>query len=301
MVGNKGLKNASHDRSHSHLMDHFTSHLQEEDIRYFVEWDRLIDLEAKASEHLITKTWLVPAAEQESHSGKSASSLTINPRSLEAALLEADISRNRTSALALERSSGSFLNTPFSRLNLERGCLVVLSADTVSGESYPNKTKRIGGHLHLARGLLLSVNDNAITMRCSFQELQYLKAVIQKHHQSVKSPALFRLDKDDIATGVGTLRQNLINLFTGDSEPYERKTPDPRLLVRGARNRYNSLRDLVVRLKPPKFNLERCPDLADMVVEAIPGCDKGSLMADYATLNEDQKKAAQQVCIGNPS
>jgi len=82
-VENRHCKQTTESRkTHRKLIDHFTSHLGNADLEYFLEWDRLIDLEASSSKNNIAKAWLRSSLELEATTGKSISSLVIENHTL---------------------------------------------------------------------------------------------------------------------------------------------------------------------------------------------------------------------------
>ena len=56
--------------SHKNLMSKFTGHLKEDEIAYFRKWDRLIDLEAHASNRNVATSWLKDSQRLEKEKGE---------------------------------------------------------------------------------------------------------------------------------------------------------------------------------------------------------------------------------------
>ena len=61
--------------NHRELLSQYTGKLEDGDLSYFREWDRLIDLEADASSKNIATAWLTDSKNLEVEKGESVSSL----------------------------------------------------------------------------------------------------------------------------------------------------------------------------------------------------------------------------------
>ena len=288
-------------RSHGQLLNHFTGHLEPDDLNYFRDWDRLMDLEADATIRLTTSSWLMDSMDGEAESGTTVSSLILE---LGAIGEQSGTEDKQTVNIVARRSKDSPLATHFTSMNIESGNHVIVSTDTTS-LCEPEKVNSNGHRsrrkqMQIARGYIDSIKEDQIVIRFSVQEYSQIALYARKTGTAVSMEEIkFRLDKDDVSTGIGTLRQNLINLFTTDITPFGSKESDPRL-TQGTlvRNRFSWLRDVVVRLRTPFFG--DLPQSAMFMrpsgnAVSVPGCSLEHLRSEFWQLNDDQKRAVEKV------
>ena len=284
-------------KSHGHLLKHFSGHLELGDFQYFRDWDRLIDIEAAATNRVITTSWLTPSCEGELLSGATVTSLVLDLNDRGEQSKEA----KPTKLVIARRSKDSPLNTLFTSLHVECGNHVVLSTDNtslceVNLNDHPSRRRQ----MQIARGFVDLVEEHRIVIRFSVQEYDQIALHVRKIKDfSSIDEIKFRLDKDDISTGIGTLRQNLINFFTTDITPFGKAESDPRL-TQGilVRNRYSWLRDVVVRLRVPSFGTIDPSALFTrplVSVASVPGCSLERLQLEFQSLNVDQQNAIASV------
>jgi hypothetical protein len=321
------------DKSHGKLLHRFTSHLSQEDLQYFQDWDRLIDLEADASTFMTTTAWLQCSQDQEKASGKCLSSMVLDEVStMMANASDPDTANDHRSALiVLERSNDSALTTPLSRLNVESGSHVIISSDattlhlssSTSGTPLGNTGHGVHHFRHrmsIVRGVVDSVDQKRVTIRASRDELKQLSRLNQQYVESHPSSSNrssssqadgllhLRVDKDDVSTGIGTLRQNLIQLLTSDVQPKE--TNDAKApviqpttdLVSARCHRLSWLRDAIIRLRSPSFDESLRASMFDSSRSNRSGhrpaaeSELFSLVAAFSELNGDQRNAVEKVC-----
>ncbi|GKZ01089.1 hypothetical protein MPSEU_001060500 [Mayamaea pseudoterrestris] len=262
---------------HKDLLQAFTGHLQSDDLAYFQHFDRLIDLEADAEHALITQAWLVDSTERQSTSNCLANlhydphvSLSIPPTNPEG--------RSAVS-VSFVRKSALGQDVPLTDFGLEPGALVIVSCDTATsaGEDRKMDFKARRYPMHLVRGIIQSISASRIAVRGSVADLERMDKLV-----SVQSDTRFRIDKDHVATGISTLRQNIVNLFSADTTSHYT-----------AGNRLQRLRDAIVRLRRPSFNDKLQQDLFTPPPDTplVPGCDFLDLALEYAEMNPDQQLA----------
>jgi len=135
-----------------------------------------------------------------------------------------------------------------------------------------------------------------LNVRASRDDLARIQKIVKA---SGDDYVQFRLDRDDTATGTGTLRQNLINLFTADIKPPEEHNETPQ------QTRLSRLRDFIIRLREPSFDRDLVKSMfspcAKSVSCAVPGCDMMDLVVEYADMNPDQRAAVEKVWILLPA
>lgn len=330
------------DKTHGKLLKHFTGHLNEDAMTYFRDWDHLIDLEADASSHSPAEAWLVNSVEREKVSGKCISSLVFDEIGSMVINTPAPGSSqnnlagflNSTAVIRLQRASNSVLSTPLSNLKIEKGSHVIISTDattvnltstqsSTAENERPHTQPRVFRHqMHVLRGVLEHIDETSVQIRSSCGEMEQVKQLVLNYREQQKGSSLnfgkksgtpddgdrlqFRIDKDEISTGTGTLRQNLINLFTSDAYPFLLESGKKRLSNGSAqcemvsasntennplRRRMSWLRDAVVRLRPPAFN----QSLVSCMFEGVPEMLHSDLVVEFKELNSDQQSAVEKV------
>ena len=294
-LNSKSLRDESIIQTHGDLLTQFTGHISMEDIEYFTEWDRLIDLEADATQSQIAKSWLIESETRERETAKCISSVVFDSSG---SVKKASSGDSQDYAiLSFRRSEQSKLQTPLSNLALEPGCHVVVSADQTL--AFNSRRGVPLPRMHIVRGFLHQAFDNHVQVRASGDDLARMQQLVQQRGASAQldGPMLFRLDRDDMATGTGTLRQNLINFCTGDQRRSQQEGGQEPLWA----GRLVALRELVIRLRPPCF----VPDVSNLLfnpsptdnrpVPTLPGCDLMDLALEFAELNRHQAAAAEKV------
>lgn len=285
------LKIVGEDPTHQELINQFTGHLVDEEFEYFTQWDRLVDIEADAGSSLVAKAWLVGSDEREQRTSKSVSSLLFDAAESSA---DAVFDESWYAIIALRRSPSSTVQTPLSNVGFPPGSLVVLSTDsTILGlSSTSTNAKRVRPQFHIVRGYVHKATETQLQIRASRDDLNRIEKLV-RGASVAESPISFRLDRDDVATGLGTLRQNLVNLFTGDMRnPGETGT-------QVEHERLAWLRDVLIRLRKPVFDQAEVKSMFSPAfgtqIDPIPGCDLMDLAFEFTELNPDQRAAAEQV------
>lgn len=285
------LKITGPDLTHQELLHHFTGHLVDEEYSYFVHWDRLIDLEADASGSLVARAWLRESDDLEADTSKSVSSLVFDPAvsSPDAVFDESWFSR-----IGFKRSPTSRIQTPLSTIGLEPGCRVIVSADSTSllHSSFSNSrhSNVVRPQMHIMRSVVHNVDDTHLRLLASRDDLTRIENIVKA---APLQRIMFRLDRDDSATGIGMLRQNIVNLFTGDM----RSPEEPNSKIE--QSRLTWLRDVLIRLRKPVYDNSLVKSMfapnTRTTVCTVPGCDLMDLFFEFTTLNFDQQTAAEQV------
>ena len=312
-------------RTHGKLMNHYTGHLGQVEMEYFLDWDRMVDLESRAGRHDIAKAWLKSSQERERMTGKTfsdlvfATSVQFGQESTPSAEACPSNTDGDKMILRFDRAPGSSMTTPLNSLKIENKSHVVLSTDGVS----LRPCERHGGakvfrhQMNVFRGIVEKVSDTNISILASRNDLLQVQDLISLWQESSSSringdgSALrFRLDKDDIATGTGTLRQNLIKLFTADVPTFKQKRKqdggnngngpndkgdvDSRL-----QRRMPWLRRAVIQMDSPQFDNTTNNSMFDPTcfkgAPTVKGCQFDQLSAQYSSLNVDQKHAVDKV------
>lgn len=277
------------EESHRDLMQHFTGHLVDEEYDYFIKWDRLIDLEADASSSLIARSWLRESKDIENEVSASIASLLFDPNTSSP---EAVFDESWFALIGFKRSQTSSIHTPMSDVGFEPGCRVVIGTDSqsVKPSSPVILDRRMRPQMHIVRGSVHKVTESHIFIQASRDDLTRIE--ICSSSASPTTPT-FRMDKENLPTGITTLRQNLVNLFTADKKAQE--TPGSQV----EQSRLSWLRDVLIRLRRPIFDRSIVKHMftpsQGLPAEIVPGCDLKDLYMEFSNLNQDQKAAVEQV------
>eukprot|EP00980_Cylindrotheca_fusiformis_P003269 scaffold738_cov124-Cylindrotheca_fusiformis.AAC.8 len=295
-------------RSHGDLLAQFTGHLQESDIEYFRTWDRLIDLEADASGRNIAIAWLTDSRCREMERGESISGLVFDHPE------PSPTDESSHVLIAFRRGGASLTQTSFEKISLTRGCHVIISTDgtsLVDGSSGldsctapSRRIKKFRHQMHIVRGIVENVQNEKLLVMARREELERIRDLVIRHRNFCDkngepySPLSFRFDKDTSSVGIGTLRQNLINFFTAD---FSGKKDEQLSQASAAKKlRLPKLRDLVIRLEKPRFDINVSVELLFRSVgQTIPGCDMKGLSTEFSQLNPDQRQAVMKVVSAN--
>jgi DNA replication ATP-dependent helicase Dna2 len=281
---------ASAKESHKQLKQTFTGHLTTEDFDFFQKWDRLIDLEADSQRFLVAEAWLVDSQQRERDTSKTVAGMVF---SLRDSVLGNPTDVGIAALLTFHRNKSSLSNTPIQNLGFGKGCHVVISCDlTVESASLRG---RLPAPMHIVRGVLEQASTSSIIIRASNDDFVRMQRIVAAHPELEQ--ALFRLDRDEVVTGITTLRQNLLNLLTAD------KATDPSTNCVDKSRRLPWLRDLVVRMRSPAFADIAKINIFTPVTSAhglseptLQGCDMMDLALEFAEeLNSDQRNAVERV------
>lgn len=285
-------RNPNELKSHGALMNELTGHLSEKDLEYFTKWDRLIDLEADAADTRAPEAWLIDSETRETKTSKCISSVIFDANCSSS---QDEFDGTSFALITFQRSLASKLQTPISRLSFEPGSHVIVSADRTTAENV--RPGAVLPRMHIVRGFVHQITETTISVRGSAQDLKRIQRITKNVPDA--SGTLFRLDRDEGATGTGTLRQNLVNLFTG-GPALSQETSSPSQMWP---TRLPALRDVVVHSRPPQYDPVASewmfsPVASDAVpLPNVPGCDMMCLAVEFAELNPDQVAAAEKVRV----
>jgi DNA replication ATP-dependent helicase Dna2 len=271
----------------------FTSHLGKEELEYFLKWDKLIDFEVDAEGSSIARAWLVGPDELDTPMSPAASALAFDVEN-STPVINLDERCGRQDVAYFSRTKTG--STSSHRDSLSIGTRVVVSMDTTTLQLASKKTWKSvhRPQMHIARGDVYESSLHRVGLRVSQDDLLRLHKVASR---SLPVQLLFRMDRDSGAAGVGTLKQNLINLLTGD----KKTNSEPGTTVEGSR--LPRLRDLLLKLQPPTYDDDWKSDLmfkqsaTNPVANQIPSCNLAFLEKEFQTLNMDQQSAVRKVFV----
>lgn len=219
------------------IYDDKTAHLTDQHAAFFKHWERLLTLEEQDTVRLRAQLWTMTAQERE-RKGRCFADMVMVKEETEGGQGRALSKINR------------YMYT-FSRGDLKAGSLLtghIAKNDAVSLSLEPDL-------LYLARGFVVSLTSDTVTITVQN------KLDIDVKLKRVRSTAaqIFRIDKDELTSGMTRMRGNLAHLFVKEGD--------------------SKRRSLVVDLCTPRFDSTLAPKPFE-----IP-----------AHLNEDQRGAMAKV------
>jgi len=273
---------------YNEVLSEETKHLTPVHLQYFQNWDRMLDLELSEANVNIVKSWLVPALDRETQTGRTIANMVWKNYH------EPSDKKETSYVLLFERGFDGDLRfrlgttTPMSQrdkkfaltnLVIDKGNRVVISTDHViaaADSSFASDSRR--QQLHIVKGDVVKIMDSSISIKCSGDQYQRLSNVHASWGEREGNPLRFRIDVDEFATSGGALRQNLVDLLSVNKK---------------------WLREIVIDTKIPEFmpiNLDRMfTGTADGRPEGVHGCDLNDLMMEFYELNEDQRNAVTKI------
>jgi hypothetical protein len=269
----------------------FTGHLGKEELEYFLKWDKLIDFEVEAEGSSIARSWLTGPDEPDT----SSAVLSLSFESEQSMpVLDLDERCGRQDVAYFSRTGAGPASSREDSLSI--GTRVVVSMDTTTLKLASNKTWKTvqRPQMHIARGDVYESSVHRVGLRVSHDDLMRLHKLT---FRALPTKLRFRIDRDSFATGTGTLKQNLINLLTGD----KKTNSEPGTTVEGTR--LPRLRELLLKLHPPKYDDDWKGDLmfqrsvTSPVANQNPSCDLACLKEEFQTLNMDQQSAVRKVFV----
>lgn len=276
-------------RTHGKLLNHYSHHLDQKELDYFKEWDRLIDLEASGIHHEITDAWLIPSLEREQKSGKTISSLIFDETCLDYEP-NSEFGGISDYTLKLSRSSASSLFQPLNMLKFEASSRVVVSTDGSSLS--PEMEGPLRRHLFsIFRATVKELDESSIYLKVTQSDFLRISRFVKRKEMK---KVMFRVDKDDFLVGTSTLRQNLAKLLTADVAPFK-ESAEMQELTSPTQIQFKSrapiLRRLLIHLDSPRFEQISLPEIFFSNHSSELKC----LAQEFSFLNEDQKAAVYKV------
>jgi AAA domain len=283
-----GMESPTVRRTHKDLLDLYTGHLDDTELGYFLKWDQLIDLESSASSTSLVDSWLTSAHKKESEVGKCMSGMVLSQRAIEASQIR-DMSKV---SICFERGALWRLQSALNGLGFDKGCYVIVSTDCTMLENVGLNRKY--GQMHVMRGTLDNVTADLVSIYGTKHDLIRIKRLCEAWKESGRDELHFRLDREELSVGTGTLRQNLIKLLSGCGRS------DDELSLSNNDRRMAKLRGAIIHLRAPIYEsitmssmFSRCSGRR----EGIPSCDMETLQAEYVSLNSDQMVAVEKVSL----
>ena len=240
--------------------------------------------------------------------------------------------------ITFRRSGDSVLKTPLNSLKLEIGNRLILSTDGTSihpavfdRTTGPSSSRVKTRHrMNVLKGVLKHIDETDISIGIDAGDLKQLLQVVHSHggpyqgsnqpsstNTTTAAPATndmeklhFRLDKEEYTGGAKVLRQNLLNLFTVDIQPFSPPTTQktqrsktqeapPSDIQLKLKHRMPRLRRSIIHFEPPRYEKKLMQPLFSPPGTAprrqIDGCRLMDLSREFSQLNKDQKAAVIKV------
>nr|ODN98785.1 DNA replication ATP-dependent helicase Dna2 [Cryptococcus depauperatus CBS 7855] len=231
-------------------------HMEEKDSEFYKKWDTLLTVEEQDTVKLRSQLWTMTAKEREKN-GRCFSNMVVDSYSNDIGKSLSKIHRHsytfiRASAMSLDGSSKDDQSSLLSG-HISRGDPISLSIE-------PDL-------LCMWRGFVTELTQTTVTVAVTYLiDTDALLKRTGRDHRVLKAPSdhgkdkvIFRIDKDEMASGVLRMRNNLAQLFYKGGDVERRR--------------------LIVHQDPPAFESSWRP-----LPEEIP-----------TSLNSDQRKAMESV------
>lgn len=217
-----------------------TGHLSDAHAAFFAHWERLLSLEEQDTVRMRAQLWTMTAKAREK-AGRAFADMVIAAE----AKVDASLNRIHKWSYTFERASVDGVTQP---------------ASLLSGHITKNDPVAVGmdGLPSLARGFVTELAATSVTVAVANQ-LDVTELLKRTRSPLDPSRVTFRIDRDELASGMQRMRGNLAQLFLADGDAKRRR--------------------LVVDLAPPEFDRSRAPEPHE-----IP-----------ASLNPDQRAAMYKV------
>ncbi|KAL4103043.1 hypothetical protein PRIC1_006780 [Phytophthora ramorum] len=295
-----------------------TKHLDETDLTYFKQWNRLIDLEQQHAEKNLRALWLQVGWKRELAQESSTCIAHLELVSDTPATSESGAKRTlrfvrdrrrRTDAKLEDGGPSGVISQPtsFAGVRFRVDERIILSAESLDGKSLL---------VHVSRATVRKIEHDLITIEAR----QGIPTIVTSGQSAVGKFYTWRLDKDAIMSGLRRAKENLVQLFIGTPPEVvsvgTALSGRPELQVRmastvslGNNGDGNDntpgigdtrRRNLIVHLTRPHFKpcrvtelvQQRCRDRAkDDHMTAL----GQSLLDAFFELNIDQQRAVQRV------
>ncbi|KAH7281949.1 hypothetical protein KP509_35G004800 [Ceratopteris richardii] len=233
------------------LFNQLTDHLHSSHIDFIKFWDQLIDLEAQDLQASQREIWRLPAKEREK-SGHCLSRMRLNLELAESDKDQKDFgrfiyhfSRDKLHFTPAKRNSQDYDGTALHKQIFTGGEHVLLSTES--------------GNVAVAAGSICDIKKDTVSIKLSHP--LRLPQKIGVSNEEVLCNETWRIDKDETASFLASMRFNLLNLFLKGGHEQGRR--------------------LIVDLEPPRF------DSGGLFSQ-----DPAAMYVRSATnLNEDQRRA----------
>ncbi|OCF42705.1 DNA replication ATP-dependent helicase Dna2 [Kwoniella heveanensis CBS 569] len=194
------------------LYEEKTGHMTERDVEFFNKWDTLLTVEEQDIGRHRSQLWTMTAKEREK-TGRCFGDMVIQSYSNDLGKSLAKIHRHAYTFVRAPHAGTQIANTSLLSGHIAKGDPVSLSIE-------PDL-------LCLSRGFVLDLTASSITVGVTYviDVEALLKRTGQEHTLSEgEGKVVFRIDKDEMASGMMRMRNNLAHLFYAkDGDPTRRR------------------------------------------------------------------------------
>ena len=231
-----------------------TGHLTQKQCNFFKKWEALISLEEQEMLRFRKELWLLGSQDREK-AGRCFADMVIKESKHE----------NGPGVSKIHRHTYTFVRKPLASKTQARVQPSLLSGHITKGDAVTISIEP--NLLALSRGFVLELNPRSVVVGVD-HELDVASLLARSRRSTIHhaESAVFRIDKDEMAAGIGRIRDNLAKLFYAGGD--ERR------------------RALVVDLQAPAF------DEAVLEIEYQRIKDEKE-----SVLNENQKQAMARVLV----
>ncbi|ORY35636.1 putative DNA replication helicase dna2 [Naematelia encephala] len=230
------------------LFEEKTGHLSKEHAEFYKKWDTLLTVEEQDMSRFRSQLWTMTAKEREKN-GRCFGDMIISDYSNDVGKSLAKIHRHTYTFMRAPRRGTQAANTSLLSGHIAKGDPVSLSIE-------PDL-------LCLSRGFVTDLTPSTIVIGVTYKiDVEALLARTKHRNHAMSDngdQVVFRIDKDEMTSGIMRMRNNLAQLFFTNGDEQRRR--------------------LVVDLEAPQFE-----DARALRREEVP-----------ASLNEDQKSAMEKV------
>ena len=231
-----------------------TGHLSQKQCDFFKQWEALISLEEQEMLRFRKELWLLGSQDREK-AGRCFADMIIKENKIE----------NGPGVSKIHRHTYTFVRKPLASKTQARVQPSLLNGHITKGDAVTISIEP--NLLALSRGFVLELNPRSVVVGVDHElDVASLLARSKRSATCRAEDAVFRIDKDEMAAGIGRMRDNLAKLFYAGGD--ERR------------------RALIVDLQAPTFD------------EAVLEIERQKLKDEKEdVLNESQKQAMGRVLV----
>ena len=183
------------------LYNHMTGHLTQKQCNFFKKWEALISLEEQEMLRFRKELWLLGSQDREK-AGRCFADMVIKESKLE----------NGPGVSKIHRHTYTFVRKSLASKTQARIQPSLLSGHITKGDAVTISIEP--NLLALSRGFVLELNPRSVVVGVD-RELDVAGLLARSRRSTTHhaESAVFRIDKDEMAAGIGRIRDNLAKLF----------------------------------------------------------------------------------------
>lgn len=221
-------------------------HLTKIETEYFTLWNTLLDMEASFTGNYQREIWTLTGAEREAL-GRCISGMKL-------VATNSTVAQDQTGSKLYVHTFERHRKSSIDHAGFSVGGYVTISIE--------------GAHVGIMSGRINSISSDQVCVSSSH-------ALRIPEKADLLLCVSWRIDQDEMFTGIRMVKNNIVQLFTVDPNSKQ--------------DHFKSLRDLVVSLHPPRIR----PDGSEILTQLLQTSSRFAKV--YCRLNLDQKKATKKV------